>query len=87
MSSAPANTAVVFSAGGGHLQRLLPLIAGLVRRGLEVHVMARPEGRAPVEAAGARFFDLFAKYPSEAADPESSPLRRLVSYAAVSPSR
>jgi MGT family glycosyltransferase len=77
-------TAVVFSASGGHLQRLLPLIAGLVQRGFEVHVMTRPEGRAQTEAAGARFFDLYARFPLEAADAESIPLpSRLVSFAAV----
>ena len=75
---------VVFSAGGGHFQRLLPLVAGLVRRGAAVHVMTRPEAREPAEAAGARFFDLFGKYPVEAADDRSIPLpSRLVSFAAV----
>jgi len=75
---------VVFAAGGGHFQRLLPLIAGLVQRGLTVHVMARPEGREPAEAAGAHFFDLFAKYPLDAVDKESVPLpSRLVSFAAA----
>ena len=75
---------VVFSAGGGHLQRLLPLVAGLVQRGLAVHVMTRPEGREPAEKAGARFVDLFARYPLDAADADSIPLpSRLVSFAAV----
>ena len=51
---------------------------------LAVHVMTRPEGREPAEAAGARFVDLFAKYPLDAADADSIPLpSRLVSFAAV----
>lgn len=84
MSSATHRAVVVFSAGGGHFQRLLPLVAGLAQRGLEVHVMTRPEGRAQTEAAGAHFFDLFAKYPLDAADADSIPLpSRLVSFAAV----
>ena len=74
---------VVLSPGGGHLQRLLPLIQGLARRGRTVHVMARPEAREPVHAAGGRFFDLFGKYPQEAVDAESIPLpSRLVTFAA-----
>jgi MGT family glycosyltransferase len=74
----------VFSAGGGHFQRLLPLVAGLRARGFDVHVMARPEAREPAEAVGARFFDLYTKYPVEAADGESIPLpSRLVSFAAA----
>ena len=84
MSSVARPTVVVFSAAGGHFQRLLPLVAGLVKRGADVHVLARPEARAKTEAAGARFFDLFAKFPLDAADPESIPLpSRLVSFAAV----
>ena len=84
MSSVARPTVVVFSAAGGHFQRLLPLVAGLVQRGLDVHVLTRPEGRAQAEAAGAHFFDLFTKYPLDAADAESIPLpSRLVSFAAV----
>jgi MGT family glycosyltransferase len=74
----------VLSPGGGHIQRLLPLVAGLVRRGLRVHVMTRPEARAAVEAAGGVFFDLFGKFPLEGADRESIPLPcRYVSHAGV----
>jgi UDP:flavonoid glycosyltransferase YjiC (YdhE family) len=79
-----AQTAVVLSPGGGHVQRLLPLVAGLAERGLRVHVMTRPEARAAVGAAGGAFFDLFGKFPLEAADAESIPLpSRFVSFAAV----
>jgi UDP:flavonoid glycosyltransferase YjiC (YdhE family) len=46
--------------------------------------MTRPEGRAQSEAVGARFFDLFAKYPIDAVDGESIPLpSRHVSFAAA----
>jgi UDP:flavonoid glycosyltransferase YjiC (YdhE family) len=77
-------TVVVLSPGGGHTLRLLPLIASLTKRGLAVHVMSRAEVRGPVEAAGGIFYDIFAKYPLEAADRESIPLpSRLVSFAAV----
>jgi len=77
-------TVVVLPASGGHVQRLLPLIAGLAQRGLTVHVMTRAESRTQVEAAGGIFFDLFARYPLEAADRESIPLpSRLVSFAAM----
>jgi len=84
VSSLTGRAVVVLSGGGGHFQRLLPLVAGLVRRGLAVQVMTRPEGRAPAEAAGARFVDLFGRYPLDAADADSIPLpSRLVSFAAV----
>ena len=80
----PGRTVVVLAAGGGHTQRLLPLIASLATRGLAVHVLSRAEHRASVEAAGGIFFDLFAKYPLEAADRESIPLpSRLVTFAAA----
>ena len=54
---------VVLSPGGGHAQRLLPLVADLVKRGFDVHVMTRPDVRDHVEAAGGVFCDLFATYP------------------------
>jgi MGT family glycosyltransferase len=63
---------------------LLPLVASLARRNLNVHVMTRPEVRQQVEAAGARFNDLFARYSLEAVDNESIPLpSRLVTFAAA----
>jgi hypothetical protein len=75
---------VVLSPGGGHLQRLLPLIAGLVRRGRPVHVLTRAAGRAAVEATGAAFIDLLARFPLDAVDSESIPLpSRWVTFAAA----
>ena len=77
-------TVVVICPGGGHLQRLLPLVADLTQRDLAVHVMTRAETRDQVEAAGGVFFDLFARFPLDAVDRESVPLpSRLVTFAAV----
>lgn len=68
--------------GVGHLQVLLPVIEGLCARGRVVHVYAHAQFRADVERAGARFIDLFARYPVEAADATSIPVpSRLVSFA------
>ena len=79
-----SHTIVVLSPGGGHGQRLLPLVAALVKRGLRVFVMTRAELGQHVEAAGATFCDLFAKYPVEAVDGESMPFpSRLVTFAAA----
>lgn len=79
-----ATAIVVISTGGSHVQRLLPLVAGLSRRGRTVHVMTRAEARPQVEAAGGVFFDLYTKYPLEAADDETRPVAsRLVSFAAA----
>ena len=74
----------MFTQGGGHAQRLLPLVSGLVKRDLDVHVMTRPEVGHDVEAVGGIFRDLFAQYPLEAVDRESIPLpSRLVTFAAA----
>ncbi len=75
---------VVFTPGGGHARRLLPLVASLVERDLDVHVMTRPDVRQQVQAAGAEFHDLFANYSLAAIDDESIPLpSRLVTFAAA----
>src|SRR5262249_28661268 len=80
----PDQTVVVLCPGGGHVQRLLPLVAGLAARGVTVHVFTRTEGRIQVEAAGGIFLDLFAKYPLEAVDSTSIPIpSRLVTSAAA----
>lgn len=66
------------------MQRFLPLIGGLSARGRTVHVMAHARFRAGVERVGGRFFDLFGRYPIEAADATSLPMpSRLVTFAAV----
>jgi MGT family glycosyltransferase len=61
---------------------LLPVIEGLAARGVVVHVFAHADFRGDVERAGARFVDLFARYPIEAVDSTSIPVpSRLVTFA------
>jgi MGT family glycosyltransferase len=76
---------VVFCMPGeGHIQRFLPLIQGLSARGRTVHVLAHRRYRAQVERVGGCFFDLFTRYPVDAADATSFPLAtRLVTFAGV----
>ena len=82
MSAAPV--AVFAMIEHGHFQRLLPLIAGLVDRGVPVHAFTDARFREDAEAAGATFVDLFSKYPLEDADDDSVPLPcRSVSFAGV----
>jgi MGT family glycosyltransferase len=70
--------------GVGHLHVLLPVIEELGARGLMVHVMTHADYRQKIEGCGARFFDLFARYPIEAADATSRPIPcRYVTFAAV----
>jgi UDP:flavonoid glycosyltransferase YjiC (YdhE family) len=67
----------------GHLQRLLPLVVGLVRHGVDALVFTHAAFRAPVERAGGRLVDLFGPHPLEAADATSRPIPcRYVSFAA-----
>jgi MGT family glycosyltransferase len=74
---------VVFTPGGGHAERLLPLVTLLAERGYAVHVMTRPEVGPHVLHAGGRFHDLFAEFPLDAVDRESIPLpSRFVTHAA-----
>lgn len=79
-----SRVAAVFSMPErGHLQRLLPLVAGLARSGVTVLVFTAAEFRAAVERAGGRFVDLFARCPLDAADATSRPIPcRYVSFAA-----
>src|SRR5438093_4221988 len=66
----------------GHFQRLRPLISGLAAQGVPVHVFGDRRFQADAERDGARFVDVFAKYPLEDADGESMPLPcRSVSFA------
>ena len=51
--------AVFCMAEDGHFQRLRPVVAGLVRRGLSVHVFTHERYAAEVRRAGAAFEDLF----------------------------
>jgi UDP:flavonoid glycosyltransferase YjiC (YdhE family) len=65
-----------------HLRRLLAVVAGLARRDVAVSVYTDARFREPVERAGGRFVDLFARYPVEAADATSRPVPcRYVSFA------
>ncbi len=65
-----------------HLQRLLPVVAGLVRRGTAVSVFTDGCFRDAVERVGGRLVDLFARYPLDAADGASRPVPcRYVSFA------
>lgn len=67
----------------GHMQRLIPLISGLVQNGLTVVVFTDGAFRATVERAGGRLVDLFAKYSLDEADSASRPFPcRYVSFAA-----
>ena len=66
-----------------HFRRLLPLIQGLSKLGVAVHVFTHERFRMQVESAGGCFIDLFSRYPLEQADPSSLPRScRYVTYAA-----
>jgi len=79
-----SSSIVVFAMGGvGHLQRLHPVAAALVTRGVDVTVFTDVEFAGAVHRVGARFADLYAGRPIEAADGESRPVPcRWVSFAA-----
>ena len=77
-----STTVVVCMPERGHLQRLLPVIEGLASRGETVHVLTDVRFGSAVERSGGRFFDLFARFPLEAADSTSMPVpSRYVSFA------
>jgi len=66
----------------GHCYRLLGVVSALARRGATVHVLTDARFRAEVEHAGARFVDLFARFPLDAVDAESRPIPcRYVTFA------
>lgn len=66
----------------GHYKRLRPIIAGLVASGLDTTVFTDAAFARDVEIRGARFRDLFAGRPLDAADAESIPVpARFVSFA------
>jgi MGT family glycosyltransferase len=67
-----------------HLQLMMPAMDRLMARGFKLHVMTHPKNRQAVESCGAEFFDLFSRYPIDAADATSIPLpTRYVSFAAA----
>lgn len=68
----------------GHVERLLAIVEHLVARGETAYVLTGAHFAADVEASGARFVDLFARHPIEAADATSTPVpSRYVSFAGV----
>lgn len=83
MSAPTPPRVVVFATDeAGHMSSLLPVVAGLVRHGASCTVFAPARDRTRLEAAGARFVDLFDGRPLAAADDASSPFPcRYVSFA------
>ena len=78
-----SSVAVFSMPEAGHFQRLRPIISGLAERGLDVHVLTHRKFEAQIVRAGGIFFDLFTRYPVEAADDESLPVpSRFVTFAA-----
>jgi len=66
----------------GHFQRIRPIVAGLARQGLQVHVFTHIMFMDEVKRSGGIFADLFASYKVEHADDESwPPVCRYVSFA------
>lgn len=83
MSRTPA-IVVICMPERGHLQRLLPLVAGLSARGRTVHVATHRDFAPEVARSGGVFHDLFARHPIAAADAASIPVpSRYVSFAAA----
>jgi len=67
----------------GHTAPLLPLVAGLADRGLTPYVFTSRGFAEAFERVGARFVDMFGRYPLEDADDESLPVvSRHVTFAA-----
>jgi len=66
-----------------HLRRLLPLIAGVARRGIVAHVFTHRRLEESVRRAGGTFVDLFRRRSLEEVDATSRPLPcRFVTFAA-----
>jgi MGT family glycosyltransferase len=79
----PGASIVVFGMlEHGHIKRLLPIISGLARTGLRVHVFTVARFRSEIESAGGHHIDLFRGRPLEEADALSIPIPcRYVSFA------
>jgi UDP:flavonoid glycosyltransferase YjiC (YdhE family) len=74
--------AVFCMAEDGHFQRLRPIVSGLVRRGLSVHVFTHERYAAEVRRTGAAFQDLFAGRELEHGPDASTPVPcRYVTFA------
>jgi MGT family glycosyltransferase len=77
-----AVAAVFCMAEDGHFQRMRPLLAGLVRRGLATHVFTHQRYAAQVVRAGAIFVDLFGRRELEHGPAASLPVpSRYVTFA------
>jgi MGT family glycosyltransferase len=76
---------VAFCMGGtGHVQALLPVVAGLCGRNKTVYVLSDSEFRGKFESVGARFLDLYHDRSIEAVDNTSRPIpSRYVTFAAA----
>jgi UDP:flavonoid glycosyltransferase YjiC (YdhE family) len=77
-------TVVVFAAPwGGHFWPVRQLVGDLAAAGADVVVFTAPAFADSVRSAGARFADLYGRYPIEAADDASKPIpSRSVAHAA-----
>lgn len=74
--------AVFCMAEDGHFQRLRPVVAGLVRRGMAVHVFTHERYAEEVRRAGAAFEDLFREREVEHGPAASMPVPcRYVTFA------
>lgn len=78
-------TAAVFAMGErGHFKRMLPIIDGLMKAGVRMHVFTDGRFREDVARTGANFIDLFAGHTVEDADATSTPIPcRFVTFAGM----
>jgi UDP:flavonoid glycosyltransferase YjiC (YdhE family) len=84
--TAEAARVVVFFCmpGGGHFQRLRPLVSGICASGHRAYVFTDLEFREQLESAGATFVDLFAGHTLDDADDSSLPKPcRFVTFAGL----
>jgi UDP:flavonoid glycosyltransferase YjiC (YdhE family) len=74
--------AVFSTQAPSHFRLVLPVVAGLARRGADVRVFTHAQFEPEVSRAGATLVDVFAPFPQEAADETSTPIAvRFVSHA------
>jgi UDP:flavonoid glycosyltransferase YjiC (YdhE family) len=74
--------AVFSTQAPSHFRLVLPIIAGLARRGVDVRVFTHAEFGPEIARAGATLVDVFTPFPQAAADETSTPIgTRFVSHA------
>lgn len=74
--------AVFSTQAPSHFRLVLPVVAGLARRGADVRVFTHPQFEPEIRGAGATLVDIFSRFPQEAADARSKPVpSRYVSHA------